>query len=104
MLSPEDYYQRWIMASAVRVVRFLASFLALLFPSIYIAMTSFHQELIPTTLLIFIGTTRLTVPFPAIVEAVIMEVVIELFREASVRLPVQIGEAISVVGGWSSGK
>ncbi len=104
MLSPEDYYQRWITSSAVRLIRFLASFIALIFPSIYIAMTSFHPELIPTTLLFSLGSARLTVPYPAIVEAILMEIVIELFREASIRLPLQIGQAISVVGGLVIGQ
>lgn len=104
MLSPEDYYQRWAVASSIRLIRFLASFLSLIFPSIYIAMTSFHQEMIPTTLLFSIGTARLTVPFPSIIEALMMEIVIELFREAAIRLPSLISQAITVVGGLVIGQ
>ncbi|WP_407270533.1 spore germination protein [Radiobacillus sp. PE A8.2] len=96
--SPEDYYQRSDISSLVRLLRFFAFFLALLTPSAYIAVTTFHQEMIPTTLLISIAAQREGVPFPAYVEALIMEITFEILREAGIRLPRAVGSAISIVG------
>ncbi|UOQ50424.1 spore germination protein [Gracilibacillus caseinilyticus] len=96
--SNEDYYQRSDIATAIRLLRFLAFFLALLTPSLYVALTTFHQEMIPTTLLISLAAQREGIPFPAFVEALIMEVTFELLREAGIRLPNAIGAAISIVG------
>ncbi len=99
MLSPEDYYLRWPVANFVRLLRFIASFTALVTPSLYIAVTSFHPEMIPTQLALSIAGTREGIPFPAFVEAVIMELALELLREAGIRLPGPIGQTIGIVGG-----
>lgn len=96
--SPEDYYQRADIASLLRLLRYVAFFLALLTPSIYIAITTFHHEMIPTTLLISIAAQREGIPFPAFVEAFIMEFTFEILREAGLRMPKAIGPAISIVG------
>ncbi|MDX8046448.1 spore germination protein [Gracilibacillus sp. S3-1-1] len=96
--STEDYYQRSDISSLIRLLRFIAFFLALLTPSTYIALTTFHQEMIPTTLLVSLAAQREGIPFPAIVEALIMEITFELLREAGIRLPNPIGSAISIVG------
>ncbi|WP_018933880.1 spore germination protein [Gracilibacillus lacisalsi] len=96
--SSEDYYQRSDIASLTRLLRFISFFLALLTPSIYIALTTFHQEMIPTTLLISLAAQREGIPFPALIEALIMEITFELLREAGIRLPNPIGSAISIVG------
>ncbi|WP_246367059.1 spore germination protein [Paraliobacillus salinarum] len=96
--SPEDYYQRSDIATLLRWLRTLALFLSLLTPSIYIALTTFHQEMIPTTLLISLAAQREGIPFPAFGEAVLMEITFELLREAGIRLPTTIGSAISIVG------
>lgn len=97
--SPDDYYERWMFSSAIRFLRWLASFFAILTPGIYIAIASFHPGFIPTELAISIAASRATVPFPVIVEAVLMEITIELLREAGARLPKPIGSTISIVGG-----
>ncbi|WP_018249517.1 spore germination protein [Orenia marismortui] len=94
----EDYYQRFFFASFARLLRFFAFLTALLGPSIYIAITTFHQEMIPTKLLLSIVASRAGVPFPALVEALIMEIAFEALREAGLRLPKQVGQAVSIVG------
>lgn len=96
--SSEDYYQHFFVASLIRCLRFLFVLIALLLPSLYIAITTFHQEMIPTTLLLSMASARETVPFPALIEALIMEISFEGLREAGVRLPRPIGQAVSIVG------
>ena len=71
---------------------------SLLLPSLYVAILSFHQEMVPGTLLLSISASREAVPFPAIVEALLMEITFEALREAGIRLPKQIGAAVSIVG------
>ncbi|MFZ3131078.1 MAG: spore germination protein [Desulfosporosinus sp.] len=94
----EDYYQRPIAAVLFRFVRYLGAFVALLAPSIYIAVTTFHQEIIPTDLLMSISAGRRGVPFPALLEALMMTVVLEVLQEAGLRLPKPIGQTIGIVG------
>ena len=96
--SPEDYYNRFPYASFTRILRFGAMHIALLLPSVYIAVLTFHQEMLPTPLLISIAGQREGVPFPAFLEALMMELVFEILREAGVRLPRPIGQAVSIVG------
>lgn len=96
--SSEDYYQRSDIGTLIRLLRYLAFFLALLVPSGYIAITTFHQEMLPTTLLISLAAQREGVPFPAFVEALMMEITFEILREAGVRMPRAVGSAISIVG------
>ncbi|WP_414478544.1 spore germination protein [Peribacillus frigoritolerans] len=96
--SSEDYYQRADIATLIRVLRYLSFFLALLTPSLYVAVSTFHQEMLPTPLLISLASQREGVPFPAVVEAILMEVVFEILREAGVRMPRAIGSSISIVG------
>lgn len=96
--SAEDYYQNAIVSSFVRLIRFFGISLALVAPSLYISLTTFHQEMIPTPLLISIYAQREGIPFPAIIEAFIMEIAFEVLREAGLRMPRMIGPAISIVG------
>ncbi|OXM83839.1 spore germination protein [Paenibacillus rigui] len=96
--SSEDYYQRTLIASLIRLMRYIAFFIALMLPSVYIALSTFHTELIPTVLLLAILNSREGIPFPAIFEALIMELSFELLREAGVRLPRPVGSAVSIVG------
>jgi spore germination protein KA len=98
MQSAEDYYQRFLFSSAIRWLRYGALVISLLLPSLYVAVMSFHQEMIPSTLFISIAKSREEVPFPVLVEAFIMEITFEALREAGVRLPKQIGAAVSIVG------
>ncbi|HBW35844.1 spore germination protein [Desulfosporosinus sp. BICA1-9] len=102
--SSEDYYDRSIYATSVRLVRFLFLNLALLLPALYIAITTFHRELLPTPLLISITGAREGVPFPTVVEVLMMEVIFEALREAGLRLPKQVGQAVSIVGGLVIGE
>lgn len=102
--SPEDYYDRWIPGTTIRLLRFFAALISLLGPALYIAFISFHPGLIPTKLVISLAGTREGVPFPAIIEALIMEIAIEILREAGLRLPRPIGPAIGIVGGLVVGE
>lgn len=96
--SNEDYYSRSIIATATRWLRYLLVLMSLLLPSLYVAILTFHQEMVPTTLLISIASSREQVPFPALIEALLMEVTFEALREAGLRLPKQLGSAVSIVG------
>jgi len=102
--SPEDYYERWIPGTFLRMLRFLAAMLALLAPALYISFISFHPGLIPTKLVLTIIETRTGVPFPSIIEVLIMELSIEILREAGIRLPKPIGPAMGIVGGLIIGQ
>ncbi|MDA8235479.1 MAG: spore germination protein [Clostridia bacterium] len=96
--SSEDYYEGFFPASAIRLLRFMAINIALLLPSLYVAVTTFHQEMLPTPLLISLAGAREGVPFPAFVEALVMEITFEILREAGIRLPRPAGQAVSIVG------
>ncbi|MFS0728094.1 spore germination protein [Paenibacillus sp. 1P07SE] len=96
--SSEDYSQRGDFGSVVRLLRYICFALSLLTPSFYIAVTTFHQEMIPTNLLISLIGQREGVPFPAFVEALMMEVTFEILREAGIRLPKSVGQSVSIVG------
>ena len=98
MQASEDYYQRFYFSTAIRLLRTFTFLIALLGPSLYVAITTFHQELIPTPLLLTVISARSGVPFPAFIEALIMEVSFEILREAGVRLPRPVGSAVSIVG------
>lgn len=96
--ASEDYYGRYIISTMIRWIRFLFLVIALLFPSLYVALLTYHQEMIPTTLLFSVAASREAVPFPAIIEALLMEISFEGLREAGVRLPRPVGQAVSIVG------
>lgn len=96
--SPDDYYQRFIAATLIRWMRFVFLFVSFLLPAIYIAITTFHPELIPWNLLITISAQREVVPFPAIIEAFLMEISFEVLREASVRIPKSVGQSVTIIG------
>ncbi|WP_052339334.1 spore germination protein [Gorillibacterium massiliense] len=98
MQSAEDYYTRFWYATWIRWVRFVFLLLSLLLPSFYIAVTTFHPEIIPEDLLLTVASAREVVPFPAVLEAVIMELFFEALREAAVRIPQAIGQAVSIIG------
>jgi spore germination protein len=102
--SPEDYYSRWILGSFMRTLRLFASYFATFTPAFYIAVSSFHPGLMPTKLAMSIAAAREGVPFPAFVEALIMELSFELFREAGARLPRPIGQTVGIVGGLIVGQ
>lgn len=97
--APDDYNTHWIFGSLIGILRVMSSIIAIYLPSIYIALTSYHYYMVPLNLLIPLAESRARVPFPPVVEAFIMEIVIEMLREASIRLPTYIGSSIGVVGG-----
>ncbi|MCY9666763.1 spore germination protein [Paenibacillus alginolyticus] len=96
--SSEDYYQRFMVGTAVRWLRYLFLVVSLMLPSLYVAALTYHQEMVPTKLLLSMASSREQVPFPALVEALIMEITFEALREAGTRLPKQVGAAVSIVG------
>lgn len=98
MQAAEDYYSRYIFSSLIRLLRYIAFVIALFLPASYIAISTYHQEMIPTQLLVSIMAARLGVPLPAFLEALLMEFAFEILREAGVRLPRPVGQAVSIVG------
>lgn len=97
--SMEDVYMNWISGSALRILRLLATVAALLLSPLYVAVVTYQYELVPTQLLISIGQSRAGVPFPPIIEALLIELLIELLREAGARLPTKVGQTMGIVGG-----
>ena len=98
LTSPEDLNLKFQFANLEKVIRFLAIILSMLLPGIYIAVTSFHQELIPTELLFTIAAAREAVPFPTFIDILLMEISFELIREAGLRVPSPLGATIGIVG------
>jgi spore germination protein KA len=94
----EDQYQRWFYGNFIRLMRFIAFCISFAVPGIYVAITNYHQEMIPTDLVLSIAGTRETMPFPAILEVLLMELSFELIREGSTRIPTSIGPTIGIVG------
>ena len=92
------------LASAVRAIRMLAIFTALLMPALYLAITTFHPDMLPTALLLLIARGRLGIPYPAMVELLLMEIAFELIREAGERIPGMLGGTIGIVGGLILGE
>ena len=97
--SPEDYYERWLIGSLLRILRYLAAFIALFLPALYISLVTIHPGLLPSDLAISIAASREGVPFPPVVEAFLMVFTMELLQEAGIRLPTPIGQTIGIVGG-----
>lgn len=96
--TPEDYDTRFLMASMVRGIRVVALLFSLVFPSIYVSLISFNPEMIPTKFAVAVAGGRAGVPFPSIAEIFGLELIMEILREATIRLPQQIGGALSIVG------
>lgn len=98
MQTPEDAYLKVPFGSFLRTIRWLALLVALLLPALYVAVTNYHPEMLPTDLMLSIASSRELVPFPVIVEILLMEFSIELIREAGIRVPSVIGPTIGIVG------
>jgi len=96
--SNEDYYNNFIFASTNRMLRYIGFFITTTVPPVYLALVTYHQEMIPTPLLLSIAATRKGVPFPTVIELLTMLLVFEILREAGTRLPTPIGQAISIAG------
>ncbi len=102
--SDEDYYLNFLVSSFGRFLRFLSFFLAISIPAIFIAISSYHRELMPTALAISVSNLRAGVPFAPLTECLIMIFVFEILKEAGVRMPQSLGHALSVVGGLVVGQ
>lgn len=102
--SAEDYITRSHYATMMRILRLIAFFISLLTPALYIAFSSYHQEMIPTTLLFTMAASSEGIPFPAAVEMSIMMLIFEILREAGIRMPRPIGQTISIVGALVMGE
>ncbi|GIP23751.1 spore germination protein [Paenibacillus sp. J22TS3] len=98
MQSSEDYYQSFMSASWIRMVRLLFAVISMLLPSLYVAITTFQPEMIPTDLLLTFAAARENIPFSALTEALIMELTFEGLREAGTRIPKPVGQTISIIG------
>ncbi|CAM3433067.1 spore germination protein [Paenibacillus lupini] len=96
--SADDYYERFIYATLIRWLRMILIIGSLFLPSIYVAITTFHPQLLPANFLLSITSAREGVPFPAVIEALLMEFLFEGLREAGIRIPRPTGSAISIVG------
>ncbi|MGR3763077.1 spore germination protein [Rossellomorea sp. NS-SX7] len=97
--SMEDQNVKWQVASFFRILRMIAMMLSVFFTAIYVASLTFHYEIIPQPLLIPLSESRSRVPFPPIIEALLLEFIIELLREAGARLPTKVGQTMGIVGG-----
>lgn len=94
----EDYTERFLLMSAIRLARLIALMFSLVFPSLYVGVISFNPELIPTEFAVAVAGGRAGVPFPAVIEVLVIETSMEVLREATIRLPQQVGGALSIVG------
>lgn len=102
--SPEDLNQKYQFANLIKIIRTIAFTVSLFLPGIYVAVTNFHQELIPTDLIFAIAAGRKAIPFPVIFEILLMELSFELIREASLRIPSPMGSTIGIIGGLILGE
>ena len=102
--TTDDYYNRFYMATFARIVRYVAAFFSLTLPGLYLAVTNFHTQILPTPLLLSFWEARIGVPFPEALEVLLMELSFELLREAGVRLPGAMGNTIGIVGGLIIGQ
>ncbi|NLV87994.1 MAG: spore germination protein, partial [Tissierellia bacterium] len=102
--SSEDHYSRWAESSFVRLIRLFAVALTVLSPSLYVAVTAYHPGLLPTILTYYLAASRINVPFPAVVEATLMELTLELLRESGTRISGPIGTTVGIVGGLIIGQ
>lgn len=104
MHTPADAYLKPAFANATRFIRLLAMFTSILVPGLYLAVTLFHQEMLPTYLLYAISASRENVPFPSIVELLIMNFAFEMIRQAGIQMPSPIGQTLGIVGGLILGQ
>lgn len=102
--AADDYYSRFMVAGFARILRYIAAVIAIGFPGFYVAVSTFHNQVLPTDLVLKIAQAREMVPFPILMEVLLMEIAFELLREAGIRLPGQMGNTIGVVGGLIVGQ
>jgi spore germination protein len=99
MESMDDFGMRSIVGSFIRISRYIAIFITLMFTAFYVSVTTYHYEMIPQALLPTLLESRSKVPFPPVLEALFLEFLLELLREAGARLPTKVGQTIGIVGG-----
>ena len=104
MHAASDAYLRFPYANMTRIIRMMAMFISLLLPALYLAITLFHQEMVPTFLIFAISAARENVPFPSVVELLLMDFSFEMIREAGIRMPGPIGSTLGIVGGLILGQ
>lgn len=97
--SFEDYFLNWLISSFFRLIRFFSVLFSILITPIYVAVITYHYEMIPRDLMGTLITSRRVIPFPPILEAIFLELTIELLREAGARLPTKVGQTMGIVGG-----
>ncbi|MEH7503583.1 spore germination protein [Neobacillus drentensis] len=102
--SPDDYHRKWMVGSFIRLLRLMSFIIATIIPALYIAIIGFHPEILPENLVFSVKSSIDRVPFPPIVEALIMQLTLEVLREAGVRLPSRVGQTIGIVGGLVIGE
>lgn len=102
--AADDYYNRFAVGTFARVLRYLAAYITVLLPGLYVAITCYYPQVLPTDFLLAIVGARKDVTFPVVVEVLLMELLFELLREAGIRLPGQMGNTIGVVGGLIVGQ
>ncbi|KUO49539.1 MAG: hypothetical protein APF76_03250 [Desulfitibacter sp. BRH_c19] len=96
--ASEDYYERFVVSTLLRWIRILSLFISVSLPALYIGVVGYHVEMLPPALMISIAAGRGGTPFPVVLEAIVMGVSFEILREAGLRLPKQVGQAVSIVG------
>lgn len=102
--SDEDYYINYKMASVGRILRIICFLLSIVVPSLYLSLTTFHINLLPTSFALFLAEARMGVPFSPAVECVILIIIFEILKEAGLRMPQSVGHALSIVGGLVVGQ
>ncbi|MGH0484661.1 spore germination protein [Bacillus mycoides] len=98
-ISPEDYNVSWLYATFSRILRLIAVLFSICATPLYVAILNYHYELIPSDLLETLILSRAQVPFPPLIEALFLELAIDLLREAGARLPMKVGQTLGIVGG-----
>ena len=103
-VTTDDYYNRWEVATMERIIRYIASFIAMFLPGLYLSIIQYHSQVVPATLVLTFASARIGVPFSAFFEVLIMEIAFELLREAGIRIPGTLGKSIGIVGGLIVGQ
>ena len=97
--APQDKSSNWLLATVLTVLRYFCMLTTLLLPALYIAMVTFHQEMIPTRLALSIIAAKQNVPFRSAFEVIVLLIAFEILQEAGLRLPQSIGQTVSIIGG-----
>lgn len=102
--SDEDYYINYKLASAGRLMRMLCFFLAISIPALYLALTTYHFDFLPASFALTVSVSRQGVPYPSVLECLLLTLIFEILRETGIRMPQSVGHALSIVGGLVIGQ